>query len=59
MEMVDPGITAVEQPIFELGRCAAKLLLRRLDDPSLEPAVEVLEPRLVVRGSTARTVTRG
>jgi LacI family transcriptional regulator len=58
MEMVEPGITAVEQPILELGRCAARLLLRRLDDPLLDPAVEVLEPRLVVRGSTARTVAR-
>lgn len=58
MEMVEPGITAVEQPILELGRCAARLLLRRLDDPLLDPAVEVLEPRLVVRGSTARTAAR-
>lgn len=52
MEMVDPAITVVEQPTHELGRCAAKLLLRRLEQPAREPAVEILQPVLVVRGST-------
>jgi LacI family transcriptional regulator len=52
MAMVDPPITVVEQPTLELGRCAARLLLRRLAGPALPPAVEILQPRLVVRGST-------
>jgi DNA-binding LacI/PurR family transcriptional regulator len=52
MEMVDPPITVVEQPTLELGRCAARLLIRRLHGPALDPAVECLQPRLVVRGST-------
>jgi LacI family transcriptional regulator len=52
MEMVDPPITVVEQPTLELGRCAAKLLIRRLAGPTLEAAVECLQPRLLVRGST-------
>jgi DNA-binding LacI/PurR family transcriptional regulator len=52
MGMVDPGITVVEQPTLELGRRAALLLLRRLNGPTLEPALEILQPRLVVRGST-------
>jgi LacI family transcriptional regulator, galactose operon repressor len=53
MEMVDPPITVVDQPTLELGRCAARLLLRRLHGgPALPPAVEVLQPHLVVRGST-------
>jgi LacI family transcriptional regulator len=53
MAMVEPGITAVAQPTFEMGRRAAQLLLRRAEDPSCARAVEVLEPKLVVRGSTA------
>jgi LacI family transcriptional regulator len=53
MEMVDPGITAVAQPAVEMGRRAARLVLRRVADPDCEPVVEVLEPSLVVRGSTA------
>jgi LacI family transcriptional regulator len=52
MSMVEPGITAVEQPIHELGRQAAALLLRRLEQPELPPSVVRLEPRLVVRGSS-------
>jgi LacI family transcriptional regulator len=53
MEMVDPPITVVEQPTIELGRSAARLLLRRLEGgDALPPAVEVLQPHLLVRGST-------
>lgn len=50
--MVDPGITVVAQPTDELGRAAARLLLRRIEDPECEPADECLEPTLVRRGST-------
>jgi LacI family transcriptional regulator, galactose operon repressor len=53
MSMVEPAITAVSQPAFEMGSCAAELLLQRLDNPIGTPRVEVLEPILVVRGSTA------
>ena len=52
MTMVTPAITAVAQPTVEMGRRAARLLLRRVGDPLCEPRVEVLEPSLVVRGST-------
>jgi LacI family transcriptional regulator len=52
MGMVEPGITAVAQPTFEMGRRAALLLLRRLDEPAGGRTVEMLEPNLVVRGST-------
>lgn len=53
MAMVEPGITVVAQPSVEMGRRAAQLFLRRADDPRCPPAVETLEPTLVVRGSTA------
>ena len=52
MEMVEPGITAVAQPTFELGRRAAALLLLRVADPGRVPQLEELQPALVVRGST-------
>jgi LacI family transcriptional regulator len=54
MGMVQPTITAVAQPTFEMGRRAALLLLRRLEDPTCGRTVGVLEPRLVTRGSTGR-----
>jgi LacI family transcriptional regulator len=52
--MVEPGITVVAQPALELGRRAAALLLRRIEDPHGEPGLEILEPTLVLRGSTAQ-----
>jgi LacI family transcriptional regulator len=52
MEMVEPAITVVDQPALELGRCAARLLLRRLEGSTAAPEVDVLQPTLVVRGST-------
>jgi LacI family transcriptional regulator, galactose operon repressor len=57
MGMVQPGITAVAQPTFEMGRRAALLLLRRLEDPTCGRTVEVLEPGLVVRGSSGPPAT--
>ncbi len=56
MAMVEPGITAVAQPTFEMGRRAAQLVLRRSVDPTWPRCVETLEPTLVVRGSTAAPV---
>jgi LacI family transcriptional regulator len=53
MAMVEPGITVVAQPSLEMGRRAAQLLLRRAADHSVTPALEILDPTLVVRGSTA------
>ena len=52
MEMVEPGITSVAQPTHEMGRRAARLLLRRAEDPFGPPRVECLQPELIVRGSS-------
>lgn len=53
MEMVSPAITVVDQPTLELGRRAAALLLRRLEEPISAPTAELLQPSLLVRASTA------
>lgn len=53
MAMVEPGITVVAQPSLEMGRRAAQLLLERAADPTRAPSLEILEPALVLRGSTA------
>jgi LacI family transcriptional regulator len=53
MEMVQPQLSAVRQPAFEMGRRAGLLLLRRLEDPTAGRTVEVLQPELVLRGSTS------
>ena len=53
MAMVEPGISTVAQPTLEMGRRAARLFLRRAADPRAPRSIEMLEPRLVLRGSTA------
>lgn len=48
---LNPPLTAVRQPGYEMGRCAAELLLQRILHPGRPPTVHVLRPELVVRRS--------
>jgi len=49
-----PSLTTVRQPLEEMGRQGARILLERIEHPSQEFVPEVvLEPQLVVRESTA------
>ena len=48
---LNPPLTAVAQPAFEVGRTAARLLLDRLRDPQAAPRHVVLETSLIVRSS--------
>jgi LacI family transcriptional regulator len=52
LTLVDPQVTAVVQPVMELGREAGRLLLRRLDDPGASVRKVKLGTELAVRGST-------
>ncbi len=51
-EWVDPPLTTVSQPRMEMGRIAIDMLLSVLRGESV-PEVVVVQPQLVVRGSTA------
>jgi LacI family transcriptional regulator len=53
MRMVEPKLTAVRQPVFEMGSKAAALLLDRLGRGRGRAEAQILQPELVVRGSTA------
>jgi len=54
--IVDPPLTTIDQPAFELGKIAAKILLNHIlakDEKRLfKPVREVLETKLVIRKST-------
>ena len=60
MHMVDPQLTAVRQPVYEMGSRAAELLLERVEPaaegdapkPRGRDQAHILQPELVVRGST-------
>jgi DNA-binding LacI/PurR family transcriptional regulator len=48
-----PRLTTVRQPLREMGRIAARVLLERINSPqSSKDSFEVVEPELVVRDST-------
>lgn len=54
--LVDPPLTVVTQPTLALGRQAALILMDQLNGkrPTQTPAHVILEPQLVVRGSSGR-----
>ncbi|WP_080058064.1 LacI family DNA-binding transcriptional regulator [Spirosoma aerolatum] len=52
--LIEPGLTTIAQPVDELGKQAAQLLIKQLLADDERPASEtiVLPTRLIVRGST-------
>jgi DNA-binding LacI/PurR family transcriptional regulator len=36
-QLVEPPLTSIEQPTFEIGETAAKLLLEQLEDNCIKP----------------------
>lgn len=51
-EIIEPSLTTVMQPIYEVGETASKLLFAQLEDPDLPPELCVLETSLKIREST-------
>jgi len=51
--LVEPGITVIAQPTYEMGREAVELLVERIAAPKKPVRRVVLRGELVVRGSTA------
>ena len=51
-ELAGPGITVIEQPVYDIGRMAMAMLQDRLAQPALPTRRVLLTGRLVPRGST-------
>jgi DNA-binding LacI/PurR family transcriptional regulator len=51
-----PSLTTIRQPLREMGRLGAKMLLQKLHGETL-PSQVVVDPELIVRESTARPRT--
>ena len=52
IDMVDPPLTTIHIHHGDMGRRAAELLLKQIGKPDAAPIVQVIEPELVLRGST-------
>jgi LacI family transcriptional regulator len=53
-ELVDPPLTVVAQPAYEIGTVAAQLLLARIGDNARAATTTTLAARLIERGSSHR-----
>ena len=52
-----PSLTTIRQPLFEMGKLSAQTLLKnlsRLENKEEIPKIQMVEPKLIVRNSTAR-----
>jgi LacI family transcriptional regulator len=54
--LVDPPLSVVAQPAYEIGTVAARLLLARIADTDRAPTTTTLGARLITRGSSERCV---
>jgi LacI family transcriptional regulator len=52
--LIDPPLTVVAQPAYEMGAAAARMLLDRIADGGHAPVTRTLAARLVERGSSRR-----
>lgn len=48
---LNPPLTAVRQPAYEIGQRAGELLIQRIHDPKRTPVLMTLNSELMVRGS--------
>lgn len=54
--VVDPTLTSITHPTFEMGREAAKLFFRSIENPEANPEQIVLNTKLVVRNSSVKHI---
>ena len=50
-EMIDPPLSVIRQPAYAVGRAAAELLIKRLEDRQAPAATIRLVPQLILRNS--------
>lgn len=52
--VVEPALTSITHPTFEIGKEAARLFFNLIENPDAKPAQVVLKTKLVVRKSSVR-----
>lgn len=50
-QLIEPALTVIEQPTYEIGRTATEMLIKRIDDPTRSNREVTLKTKLIVRQS--------
>ena len=50
-KLIEPALTVIEQPTYEIGRTATEMLIKRINDPTRSNREVVLKTKLIVRQS--------
>lgn len=50
-KLLEPALTVIEQPTYEIGRTATEMLIKRIDDPTRSNREVILNTKLIVRQS--------
>ncbi|WP_019243324.1 MULTISPECIES: LacI family DNA-binding transcriptional regulator [Bacillus] len=50
--ILNPPLTSVKQPAFEMGQKAAEVMLERIHNPSIEPKCYIMDTNLIIRKTT-------
>lgn len=50
-KLIEPALTVIEQPTYEIGRTATEMLIKRITDPSRSIREVVLKTKLIIRQS--------
>jgi len=56
--LLDPPLTTVAQPIYEMGRQGMENILLRIQNPQLETSEIMFKTRLTIRQSTAKRLVK-
>jgi len=52
VSMLEPALTTVDEHPFELGKMAASILIRHIENREIKSLTEILKTRLIIREST-------
>jgi len=50
---ISPPLTVIKQPGYEMGRRVAEMFFQKVNDPGRDPVQVIMEPKLVIRKSSA------
>jgi DNA-binding LacI/PurR family transcriptional regulator len=53
--VVDPALTSITHPTFEIGQEAARLFFSQIENPETEPTQQVMKTKLVIRKSSVKS----